>query len=178
MYSDQPQHRNHWQLKWITDHLTVLRRSAGKPSRGCYFDMNHPPKHCCRPLHGISIPRCHAGVSLCRIMRPAALKACSSDHSDPPRPLFSATGLKGSAANVLVPDTTGHLQRSCVHASTNQSCFGAMRGIYATLAVLMFWLILWKEAGWNNVSSPWSEFLKLLCIISQLCDYVHIALFL
>lgn len=33
--------------------------------------------------------------------------------------------LKGHAADVLGPDTTGHLQRSCgVHAMTGQSCFG------------------------------------------------------
>uniref|UniRef100_A0A4W6ECA6 EMAP like 3 n=1 Tax=Lates calcarifer TaxID=8187 RepID=A0A4W6ECA6_LATCA len=35
---------------------------------------------------------------------------------------------QGSTANVSVPDTTGHPQRSCVHALMNQSCFGSMRG--------------------------------------------------
>lgn len=34
------------------------------------------------------------------------------------------TGLKGSSANVLVPDTTAHLQRACgAHASMDQNCF-------------------------------------------------------
>ena len=35
------------------------------------------------------------------------------------------TGLNGSVANILVPDTTGHLQWSCkVHALASLSCFG------------------------------------------------------
>ncbi|XP_053538195.1 disks large homolog 3 isoform X3 [Ictalurus punctatus] len=49
-------------------------------------------------------------------------------------PTLQLTGLKGSAANVLVPDTTAHLQRSCgVRASTGQSCFGGTRGTYTIL---------------------------------------------
>lgn len=39
------------------------------------------------------------------------------------------TGIKGSAANIFVPDTTGHLQLSSrVHALMGQSCFGSNRG--------------------------------------------------
>lgn len=35
--------------------------------------------------------------------------------------------------NILVPDTTSHLQRSCVvHAWTGQSCFAITRGTYCT----------------------------------------------
>ena len=44
-------------------------------------------------------------------------------------PTLQLTGLKGSAANILVPDTTAHLQGSSgVHASTGQGCFGSKRG--------------------------------------------------
>jgi len=44
-------------------------------------------------------------------------------------PTLQLTGLKGSAANILVPDTTAHLQGSSgVHASTSQGCFGSKRG--------------------------------------------------
>ena len=49
-------------------------------------------------------------------------------------PTSQLTGLKGSAANVLVPDTRGHLQRSFeVHASMDQSYFGGMMGTYTIL---------------------------------------------
>ncbi|KAK3533183.1 hypothetical protein QTP70_013064 [Hemibagrus guttatus] len=45
----------------------------------------------------------------------------------PPRNLL--TGLTGSAANILVPDTTAHLQGSSgVHASTGQGCSGNKKG--------------------------------------------------
>lgn len=38
-------------------------------------------------------------------------------------------GIKGSAAKIFVPDTTGHLQLSFrVHALMGQSCFGSNRG--------------------------------------------------
>ncbi len=34
--------------------------------------------------------------------------------------------LAGSAANILIPDIIGHIQRSCgAHASMHQSCFGS-----------------------------------------------------
>lgn len=45
-------------------------------------------------------------------------------------PTLQLTGLKGSTANVLVPDTTGHLQSSCkVH--------GSMRGTYTILGFVI-----------------------------------------
>ncbi|KAK3529425.1 hypothetical protein QTP70_031116, partial [Hemibagrus guttatus] len=41
-------------------------------------------------------------------------------------PTSQLKGLKGSAADILVPDTTAHLQKSCgVHTSRGQSCFGS-----------------------------------------------------
>ncbi len=44
-------------------------------------------------------------------------------------PNSQLTGLKGSAASILVRDTTAHLQGSSgVHASTGQGCFGSKRG--------------------------------------------------
>uniref|UniRef100_A0AAY5K1J4 CCHC-type domain-containing protein n=1 Tax=Esox lucius TaxID=8010 RepID=A0AAY5K1J4_ESOLU len=50
-------------------------------------------------------------------------------------PTSQLTGLEGSAANILVPDTTAHLQRSNgVHALTGQDCFGGKRGTYTILA--------------------------------------------
>ncbi len=39
-------------------------------------------------------------------------------------PTSQLTGLKGSAANILVPDTTGHRHRSCAHALKHWSCSG------------------------------------------------------
>lgn len=36
-------------------------------------------------------------------------------------PILQLTGIKWSAASALVPDTTGHPQSSCVHASAGQS---------------------------------------------------------
>ncbi|KAK3569192.1 hypothetical protein QTP86_026470, partial [Hemibagrus guttatus] len=43
-------------------------------------------------------------------------------------PTSQLTGLKGSAANILVADPTAHLQGSSgVHASTGQGCFGSKR---------------------------------------------------
>ncbi|KAK3567808.1 hypothetical protein QTP86_026749, partial [Hemibagrus guttatus] len=43
-------------------------------------------------------------------------------------PISQLTGLKGSAANILVPDPTAHLQGpSGVHALTGQGCFGSKR---------------------------------------------------
>ena len=51
----------------------------------------------------------------------------------------STLQLKGYAANVLVPDTTGHLQRSCrVHAF----CFDKTQDQqHIRQVVIMFWLI-------------------------------------
>ncbi|KAK3517616.1 hypothetical protein QTP70_013286 [Hemibagrus guttatus] len=44
-------------------------------------------------------------------------------------PTSQLTGLKGSTANILVPDPTAHLQGSSgVHASTGQDCFGSKMG--------------------------------------------------
>ncbi|KAK3569465.1 hypothetical protein QTP86_031433 [Hemibagrus guttatus] len=44
-------------------------------------------------------------------------------------PTSQLTGLEGSAANILVPDTTAHLQgTSGVYALTCQGCFGRKRG--------------------------------------------------
>ncbi|KAK3515693.1 hypothetical protein QTP70_028532 [Hemibagrus guttatus] len=46
--------------------------------------------------------------------------------------------LKGSAANILVPDTTAHLQGSSgVHASTGQGCFGSKRGTNTILGIML-----------------------------------------
>ena len=44
-------------------------------------------------------------------------------------PTSQLTGLKGSAANILVPDITAHLQGSSgVHVWTGQGCFGSKSG--------------------------------------------------
>lgn len=50
-------------------------------------------------------------------------------------PTQHPTGLKGSATNDLVPDTTGHCRRSCVRVLTGQSCFVSARGTYTVLAM-------------------------------------------
>lgn len=47
------------------------------------------------------------------------------------------TGLEGSAANVLVPNTTGHIQGCCrVYASSGQWCLAEHRGQKAYKAYL------------------------------------------
>ena len=46
-------------------------------------------------------------------------------------PTSQSTGVKGRDANVSVPDTMGHLQKSCgVHVKMCQSCFGDTKGTY------------------------------------------------
>ena len=53
-------------------------------------------------------------------------------------PTLQLTGFKGSAVNILVPDTTAHLRGSSgVHASMGWRCFGSNRG---TNTVLGSWL--------------------------------------
>lgn len=48
---------------------------------------------------------------------------CWTNKSDPQKPL-QLTEPKGSALNIMVPDTTVHLQEfSGLHASTGQGCF-------------------------------------------------------
>lgn len=50
------------------------------------------------------------------------------------------TGLKGSAAKILVSDTAAHFPRSCeVHASMGQSCSGGTNGICAMLGRWIYW---------------------------------------
>lgn len=50
-------------------------------------------------------------------------------YSDPWNPSSQFTGLKGSAASIMVPDTTGDLQRSFgEHALVGQSCFSDTKG--------------------------------------------------
>lgn len=50
-------------------------------------------------------------------------------------PISQRTGLKGSAANILVPDTTAQLQGSSgVHDSMGQGCFGSKIGTNTILA--------------------------------------------
>ncbi len=57
-------------------------------------------------------------------------------------PTLQLAGLKRSAANDLVQETTEHVERSCgVHALTHQSCFGSMRGTYIGQVILMLWLL-------------------------------------
>ncbi|KAK3570928.1 hypothetical protein QTP86_030463, partial [Hemibagrus guttatus] len=72
---------------------------------GCYFDMYHLPRHCCRPctpFHVNGILWIHGG------------------------PTSQLTGIKGSVANILVPDTTANLQGSSGdHALTGLGCFGS-----------------------------------------------------
>ena len=59
-------------------------------------------------------------------------------------PTSQLIGLKGSAANILVPDTTAHLQGSRgVHAFTGQGRFGSKRG------PTQYW------AGVHNVMPDW-----------------------
>ena len=49
-------------------------------------------------------------------------------------PTSQLTRPEGSDANVLVPDTRGHLPQSCeVHATTRQSCLGCTRTSNTTL---------------------------------------------
>lgn len=58
-------------------------------------------------------------------------------------------GLKGSGANVFVPDTTAHLQRSsAVHDLTGQDSVSCKRGTYTILG-------MWTESyGWLVWPAP------------------------
>ena len=61
-------------------------------------------------------------------------------------PTSKLTGLTGSAADVLVPDTTAHLQRSNrVHASMDQSCLAVKGGPTQ------------YQAGGNNFMADWKN---------------------
>ncbi len=63
-------------------------------------------------------------------------------------PSLQLAGFKGSAANVLVPETTGHIQRSSeVHALMCESCFGSIRGTYTTLGR---WFYVVQHTTYNN----------------------------
>ncbi|KAK3543232.1 hypothetical protein QTP70_014109 [Hemibagrus guttatus] len=91
---------------------------------GCYFDTYHLPKHCCRPISRSQSNRASVGCA----------GQTSLIHGGPTSQL---TGLKGSAANILVPDTTAHLQGSSgVHASMGQGCSGSKR---RTNTILVRW---------------------------------------
>lgn len=49
-------------------------------------------------------------------------------------PTLQSTGIEGSGANIFIPDTTAHLQRSNgIHVWVGQSCFG---GIIRTYTIL------------------------------------------
>ena len=127
---------------------------------GCYFDRYHLPKHCYWPLtsfHANSIHwwlwplskklfrnglrnkttglRCLLGLQFPRSQSNWESVGCAGQTSlirgDPTSQL---TGFKGSAPNILVPDTTAHLQGySGVHASMGQGGFGSKRGTNTVL---------------------------------------------
>uniref|UniRef100_A0A6Q2Z8I9 Arrestin, beta 2a n=1 Tax=Esox lucius TaxID=8010 RepID=A0A6Q2Z8I9_ESOLU len=60
-------------------------------------------------------------------------------------PTLQLTGLKGSAANVLVPDTIAHLRRSSgVHVSKGQGCFGCMSVMIMFITLSVQSLILFS----------------------------------
>ena len=110
-------------------------------SCGCYCAMHHLPKHCCRPCTPFmetvfpdgcglfqqdNVP-CHKagmvwgaqqqGVDLAskfpRSQSNRASVGCAGQTSPiHGAPTSQLTGLKGSATNTLVPDTTAHLQGS------------------------------------------------------------------
>lgn len=58
-----------------------------------------------------------------------ASRMCWNNKRNPSRPHLQLTGLQGSTAHVLVPDTKGHLLGSC----GVQTCFGGTSGTYTIL---------------------------------------------
>lgn len=54
---------------------------------------------------------------------------CWNNKRNPSRPHLQLTGLQGSTAHVLVPDTKGHLLGSC----GAKTCFGGTSGTYTIL---------------------------------------------
>ena len=58
-------------------------------------------------------------------------------------PTSQLTGLKGSGANILVPDTTAHLQGSSgVHALMVQGCFGSKGGDQHSIRLVVIMVCL------------------------------------
>ena len=120
---------------------------------GCYFDIYHLPMHCCRPYSLMAVAslgrimrqptkqkwfrnglrsttmslRSGLASKFPRSQSNRASVGCAGQTS----PIYGGstsqlTGLKGSAANILVPDTTANFQGSRgVHASMGQGCFGS-----------------------------------------------------
>lgn len=117
----------------------VLLGNLGScPSCACFFEMYHLPRDCCRlctTLHGNgdgsglfqphNIP-CHTATNCTQMVLRNTTKSSrcflgpqipcgvrSSITSNPSRPISQLAGIKGFAANVLLPDTPGHIQISC-----------------------------------------------------------------
>ena len=83
-------------------------------------------------------------------------------------PTFQFTGLKGSAGNILMTDTTGHIQRSYgVCASMAQSCFGA-KGF-------LLWLINLRFFPENQLKRP-KQTNKYCLLTLQTTQMSHITL--
>lgn len=85
---------------------------------------------CSGMIWGTKSLRCFFGHQILQISIWFSIyRKCWTNKSNPcPRPVQD---LKDLLPNVLVPETTGHVQSSCgVHASTYQSCFGSTKGTY------------------------------------------------
>ena len=123
---------------------TMERRQAGRRSvmlwamffwetlgPAIHVDVILTTKHCCRPctpFHGSGTLKAVGCVLFQQDNQSNRASVGCAGQTSPIHggPTSQLTGLKGSAANILVPDTTAHLQGSSgVYAWTGQGCFGS-----------------------------------------------------
>ena len=123
---------------------------------GCYLDMQHVPKHCYRTstsLHGNSIPSsCYTAKNTQQWfeehdLKEHELKVLLLSPNSPDvklieplwdvlekrvhgGPTLKHTGLKGSAANILVPDNRGHFRGLWSPCPNGSEQFGGTKETY------------------------------------------------
>lgn len=165
------EHQNRTMLQWKEEarsnesHFLLSRSKLVEASGECspgnlgscnsletYFDSLHLPKYCSRPSTPDSWPfyqqdnvPCNTGknrsrvkgVDLATIHHSIWYGICGMCWTNKP----GLTVLNGTA-NVLMPDTTSHLQKPCwITASTGQSRFAGTRLTYTVHIGIKSWLI-------------------------------------
>ena len=155
---------------------------------GCYFDTYHLPKHCCRPLHPFMemvLPdgcglfqqdnaQCHKSKMVQEWFgehnnklevfsrsqsNQASVGRAGQTNAIHEGPTSQLTALKGSAANILMPDTTAHLRGSSgIHASIGHGLFWQQKGNQHNIRQVVMMLCLMMRWEWlltDQMSWPW-----------------------
>lgn len=159
-----------WRQCYALDSVQ-LGNLGSSHSHGCYFDIYHLPKDCCRPctlLHGdcvswkhwpltagwCTLPHCkkffRSGLrnrkksSMCCLgLQISPYLNSWANKADPWRPASKLAGHKGSAVNVLVLDTTWNVQRSCrVNVLTGQQHKEGLQNVRQVVLMLLLLLLL------------------------------------